>query len=100
MIGLMLKISGAWLFSILAGLPLYVSMGLAALAFLWWGGMPITVLPQNDPPATQEDFFTTAFNTPMALARGHRKARNTPMQKRRVRPCVMKFAAMVRRRPK
>ena len=47
MIGLMVKISGAWLFTILAGLPLYVSMGLAALAFLWLGGMPITVLPQK-----------------------------------------------------
>lgn len=47
MIGLMLKVSGAWLFTILAGLPLFVSMGLAALAFLWLGGMPITVLPQK-----------------------------------------------------
>lgn len=47
MTGLMLKISGAWLFTILAGLPLFASMGLAALAFLWLGGMPITVLPQK-----------------------------------------------------
>jgi tripartite ATP-independent transporter DctM subunit len=47
MIGLMVKISAAWLASILAGLPLYVSMGLAALAFLWLGGMPVTVLPQK-----------------------------------------------------
>lgn len=47
MIGLMFKISGAWLFTILAGLPLFVSMGLAALVFLWLGGLPITVLPQK-----------------------------------------------------
>lgn len=47
MTGLMLKISGGWLLSILAGLPLFVSMGLAALVFLWIGGMPLTVLPQK-----------------------------------------------------
>ena len=47
MTGLMLKISGVWLLTILAGLPLFVSMGLAALAFLWIGGLPITVLPQK-----------------------------------------------------
>ncbi len=28
----------------------------------------ITVLSQNHPPATQEDFFTTAFNTPIAAS--------------------------------
>ena len=47
MTGLMLKISGGWLFTILGGLPLYASMGLAALVFLWMGGMPVTVLPQK-----------------------------------------------------
>lgn len=47
MIGLMLKVSGGWLISIIAGLPLYASMGLAALAFLWLGGMPVTILPQK-----------------------------------------------------
>lgn len=47
MIGLMVKISGTWLVTILAGLPLYVSMGLAALAFLWLGGLPLTMLPQK-----------------------------------------------------
>ncbi|MEO7243204.1 MAG: TRAP transporter large permease [Variovorax sp.] len=47
MTGLMLKISGAWLVSILAGLPLFASMALAALAFMWVGGFPITVLPQK-----------------------------------------------------
>ena len=47
MTGLMLKISGGWLVSILFGLPLFVSMGLAALVFLWLGGMPFSVLPQK-----------------------------------------------------
>jgi hypothetical protein len=47
MISLMTKISGGWLFIILAGLPLYASMGLAALVFLWLGGMPVSILPQK-----------------------------------------------------
>ncbi|APW40024.1 ABC transporter permease [Rhodoferax koreense] len=47
MTSLMLKISSGWLFTILCGLPLFASMGLAALAFLWLGGMPVTVLPQK-----------------------------------------------------
>jgi len=47
MTGLMVKISGGWLLVILAGMPLFASMGLAALVFLWIGGMPLTVLPQK-----------------------------------------------------
>ncbi len=47
MTGLMVKISGAWLLVILAGMPLFASMALAALVFLWMGGMPLTVLPQK-----------------------------------------------------
>ena len=47
MIGIMLKVSAGWLIVILAGMPLFVSMGLAALAFMWLGGMPISVLPQK-----------------------------------------------------
>jgi len=47
MIGLISKISGAWLLSIFAGFPLYASMALAALAFMWFGGMPISTLPQK-----------------------------------------------------
>lgn len=47
MIGLISKISGAWLLSIFAGFPLYVSMCLAALAFMWFGDMPINTLPQK-----------------------------------------------------
>ncbi len=47
MIGLILKISGGWFLAILAGMPLFVSIGLAALAFLWFAGMPVTILPQK-----------------------------------------------------
>ncbi len=47
MTGLMIKISSGWLLTILAGLPLFASMGLAALVFLWIGDMPLTVLPQK-----------------------------------------------------
>lgn len=47
MTAMMLKIAGVWLITILAGLPLYVSMGLACLAFLLIAGMPVTVLPQK-----------------------------------------------------
>jgi len=47
MIGLISKISGVWLLGIFAGFPLYASMALAALAFMWFGGMPISTLPQK-----------------------------------------------------
>ncbi|PSC06634.1 ABC transporter permease [Alsobacter soli] len=47
MIALMLKISGAWLIAIVAGMPLYASMTIAALAFLYFGGVPVTLLPQK-----------------------------------------------------
>jgi tripartite ATP-independent transporter DctM subunit len=42
-----LKILGGWLAAILSGVPLYVSMVLAALAFLWTAGIPASVLPQK-----------------------------------------------------
>ena len=47
MTAMMLKIAGVWLITILAGLPLFVSMGLACLVFLLLAGMPVTVLPQK-----------------------------------------------------
>ena len=47
MTAMMLKIAGVWLISIFGGLPLFVSMGLACLAFLLIGGIPETVLPQK-----------------------------------------------------
>jgi tripartite ATP-independent transporter DctM subunit len=45
--GLIGKIAGAWLVAILGGLPLWASMGLAALAFIAISGLPMTTLPQK-----------------------------------------------------
>jgi len=39
MISLMIKIVGVWLVAILIGLPLFASMGLAAFAFVVFGGL-------------------------------------------------------------
>lgn len=47
MISIMGKVSAVWFAAILASMPLYVSMGLAALAVLSIAGMPITILPQK-----------------------------------------------------
>lgn len=47
MTGLIGKIAGAWLVAILGGLPLWASMGLAALAFIAISGLPVTTLPQK-----------------------------------------------------
>ncbi len=47
MIGLMGKIFGGWVVSILAGLPLYASMALAALVFMVAGGFSLNILPQR-----------------------------------------------------
>ncbi len=47
MMGLMLKVSGGWLLALLSGVPLYASMALAALAFMWSAGMPSMMLPQK-----------------------------------------------------
>lgn len=47
MIGLMGKIFGGWLATIALGMPLYASMAIASLAFIWIGGMPVTILPQK-----------------------------------------------------
>jgi tripartite ATP-independent transporter DctM subunit len=47
MSALMIKIACGWLVAIMVGMPLYASMGLAALAFLFLSGMPLTVLPQK-----------------------------------------------------
>ena len=41
MTAMMLKIAGVWLITILAGLPLFVSMGLACLVFLLLAGMTL-----------------------------------------------------------
>lgn len=47
MVGLMSKIFGGWIVAIMTGMPLYTSMALASLVFLWVIGMPLSILPQK-----------------------------------------------------
>ena len=47
MTSLMFEIGGVWLLSILAGVPLYASMGLAAMAFVYFGGLSESIVPQK-----------------------------------------------------
>ena len=47
MVSLMSKIFGGWLAIILAGMPLYTSMALAAVVFLLVQGMPLSILAQK-----------------------------------------------------
>lgn len=44
---LMFEIGAVWLLAILAGVPLFASMGLAALAFVWFGGLSLSIVPQK-----------------------------------------------------
>jgi tripartite ATP-independent transporter DctM subunit len=44
---LMLQIVGVWLVAILMGLPLFVAMGLAAFAFVIFGGLSASIVPQK-----------------------------------------------------
>jgi tripartite ATP-independent transporter DctM subunit len=44
---LIIEIVGVWLMSILIGLPLFASMGLAALAFVLLGGLSPSIVPQK-----------------------------------------------------
>lgn len=44
---LMLEIAGVWLLAVLAGLPLFASMGLAAFAFVAAGGLTHSIVPQK-----------------------------------------------------
>lgn len=44
---LMFEIAGVWLLAILAGLPLFASMGLAAFAFVSLGGLSAGIVPQK-----------------------------------------------------
>ena len=44
---LVLEIVVVWLIAILAGLPLFVSMGLAAFAFVLLGGLSPSIVPQK-----------------------------------------------------
>ena len=47
MTGLILQIGGVWLVAILAGMPLFASMGLAAFAFVHFGGLNDSIVPQK-----------------------------------------------------
>jgi len=47
MISLMLEIVGVWLVAILFGMPLFASMGLAAFAFVAFGGLSPSIVPQK-----------------------------------------------------
>lgn len=44
---LMFQVGGAWLLAILAGLPLFASMALAATAFVALGGLSLSIVPQK-----------------------------------------------------
>jgi tripartite ATP-independent transporter DctM subunit len=44
---LMIQIAGVWLLSILAGIPLFAAMGLAAFAFVGLGGLSMSIVPQK-----------------------------------------------------
>ena len=43
----MWQIGGVWLLAVLAGLPLYAAMGLAAFAFVLIGDMTVSIVPQK-----------------------------------------------------
>src|SRR4029077_8388355 len=47
MTGLMVEIAGIWLLAVLAGLPLFASMGLAAFAFVNFAGLADSIVPQK-----------------------------------------------------
>jgi len=47
MTGLMVEIAGIWLLAVLAGLPLFASMGLAAFAFVHFAGLADSIVPQK-----------------------------------------------------
>jgi hypothetical protein len=42
-----LHIGFFWLLAVLAGFPLFVSMGLAAFAFVYMSGLTISIVPQK-----------------------------------------------------
>jgi tripartite ATP-independent transporter DctM subunit len=47
MTALMLEVGAVWLVALLSGLPLFASMGLAAFAFVGFGGLSPTIVPQK-----------------------------------------------------
>jgi tripartite ATP-independent transporter DctM subunit len=58
--GLMWQIMAAWLVVMLLGLPLFASMGLAAFAFVWLGGLTGGIVPQK--------IAQSAFSFPLLAA--------------------------------
>ncbi|HVX99403.1 MAG TPA: TRAP transporter large permease [Pseudorhodoplanes sp.] len=44
---LMVQIAAVWLLAILAGVPLFAAMGLAAFAFVGLGGLSLSIVPQK-----------------------------------------------------
>ncbi|MCZ8101475.1 MAG: TRAP transporter large permease [Burkholderiales bacterium] len=47
MIATMSYILGAWFVALLAGVPLFASMGLVGFAFVWFAGIPPGIVPQK-----------------------------------------------------
>ena len=47
MTGLMWQVIGGWVVAMMLGVPLFASMGLAAFAFVFLGGMPPGMVPQK-----------------------------------------------------
>lgn len=47
MIALIAQVGAGWLVAVLAGMPLFASMGLAAFAFVWTAGMSASIVPQK-----------------------------------------------------
>src|SRR5437667_4728037 len=47
MTSLMFEVGAVWLAALLAGLPLFASMGLAAFAFVSFGGLSPSIIPQR-----------------------------------------------------
>ena len=44
---LMAEILGVWVLALLAGVPLFATMGLAAFAFVAFGGLSMSIVPQK-----------------------------------------------------
>jgi len=47
MTSLMIWIAVAWFVAIMAGVPLFASMALAAAAFTWLSGLSVSIVPQK-----------------------------------------------------
>lgn len=68
MIEMMLVVLAGWLVIMLLGVPIFASMGLAAAAFVYWGGFSGIIIPQkvaqaaNSFPLLAAPFFILAGN--------------------------------------